>query len=96
MWHNLTRSMLICALSLTVTLVPVSAAETTPQQAALFFAGLAAPAPDSSHKTFQQRTSQAWANYDKQVGQPLAAWSNREVAYWGAAQSSTLFPAPIS
>ena len=90
MWHNLTRSMLICALSLTVTLVPVSAAETTPQQAALFFAGLAAPAPDSSHKTFQQRTSQAWANYDKQVGQPLAAWSNREVAYWG--RSTVFYP----
>ncbi len=87
---NLTRSLLICGLSLTTALAPVSAAETTPQQAALFFAGLAAPAADSTHKTFQQRTSQAWANYDKQVGQPLAAWSNREVAYWG--RSTVFYP----
>lgn len=90
MLHNLTRTLLICALTLATALVPVSAAETTTQQAALFFAGLDSPAADSAHKAFQQRTSQAWANYDKQVGQPLAAWSNREVAYWG--RSTVFYP----
>jgi hypothetical protein len=90
MLHNLARRLLICALSLTTALVPVSAAETSPQQAALYFAGLDAPAPDAAHKAFQQRTSRAWASYDKQVGQPLAAWSNREVAYWG--RSTVFYP----
>ena len=35
MLHNLTRTLLICALTLATALVPVSAAEMTTQQAAL-------------------------------------------------------------
>ena len=83
MLHNLTRNVVICALSLASVVVPAAAVEMTPQQAALFFTGLDAPATDAEYKAFQRRADQAWANYDKQVGQPLAAWSKREVAYWG-------------
>jgi hypothetical protein len=90
MLHNLTRTLLICTLTLATALVPVSAAEMTSQQATLFFAGLDAPASDAAHKAFQQRASQAWANYDKQAGQPMAAWSKREVAYWG--RSTVFYP----
>lgn len=87
---DLTRTLLIGALALLSTVLPVSAAEMTSQQAARVFAGLDAPAPDGGHKAFQQRTSQAWANYNRQVGQPLAAWSQREVAYWG--RSTVFYP----
>jgi len=86
----LIRTLLICSLSLVSIVVPLSAAEMTSQQAAVVFAGLDAPATDGAHKAFQQRTSQAWANYDRRVGQPLAAWSKREVAYWG--RSTVFYP----
>ncbi|MBK8891479.1 MAG: hypothetical protein IPN75_14460 [Dechloromonas sp.] len=83
MLHTLTRTLLVCALSLASSLWPASATEMSAQQAALGFAGLDAPATDPAHKAFQQRAALAWASYDKQVGQPLAVWSKREVAYAG-------------
>ena len=71
MLHTLSRTLLLCSLSLASCLGPTSAAEMSAQQAALGFAGLDAPATDSAHKAFQQRAAQAWAGYDRQVGEPL-------------------------
>lgn len=59
------------------------AAELSPQQAALQFAGMDAPVSASAHRTFQLRAGEGWARYEKLVGQPLAAWSRKEVAYPG-------------
>lgn len=59
------------------------AGETTPQQAALYFAGLDAPAADAERKLFQEQSKRAWTNYEKQVGQPLLTWAKQEVAYRG-------------
>lgn len=83
MLHALNRRLLACALSLTLAIVPALAVEASPQQAALGFAGMDAPAADAAHRAFQRRADAAWMKYDKQLGQPLAAWARREVAYPG-------------
>lgn len=84
----LTRGLLACSLSFALWAAPVLAVEALSQQAALGFAGMDAPAADGAHKAFQGRAGAAWASYDKQVGQPLAAWAGREINF---AKGGTVF-----
>ncbi len=58
-------------------------AETAHQQAALYFAGLGAPASDADGKSLQKQAENAWTTYEKHVGRPLLKWAKREVAHPG-------------
>lgn len=84
------RILLVCVFFLTVPFPYAVAAETSPQQAALDFAGLDAPSADPERKSFQRQAKAAWVNYEKHVGTPLATWARQEVAYPGG--DSVFYP----
>lgn len=77
------RILLACVIFLSAPLPNAVAAESTPQKAAVYFAGLDTPASNSERKLFQKRANIAWANYEKRIGQPLLAWAAQEVCYPG-------------
>jgi len=77
------RILLACVFSLAIPLTNAVAGESTPQQAARYFAGLDSPSADTERKAFQKHTKSAWANYEKRIGQPLQTWTKQEVAYPG-------------
>jgi hypothetical protein len=81
------RLIAACAFML-FALQKADAVEVTSNQAAVYFAGLDAPATTPAHKALQKQTKTAWDNYEKRVGQPLAAWSKQEVGY---ASGDTIF-----
>lgn len=64
------------------------AATLSPQQKALYFAGLDGTAVDGAQMALQKKALTAWSIYEKRIGQPLLTWAQKEVAW---SEAGTVF-----